>query len=78
MASLLERKPRCECCSDLRQFIKRHLDPDDSIFNTEDPAEVVEGFDSASEDGNCGVTAVEMAEYMAGLPLRDWQLDSAD
>jgi hypothetical protein len=46
---LLDRQPRCQCCSNLRQFIKRHLDPDGTIDNSEDPAEVVEGFDCVSD-----------------------------
>jgi hypothetical protein len=66
--SLLDRRPRCDCCSNLRQFIKRHLDPDETIDNSEDPAEVVEGFDCVC-DGDCGVTADEMREYIAELPL---------
>jgi hypothetical protein len=76
--SLLDRRPRCDCCSDLRQFIRRHLDPDDTLFNDEDPAKVVEGFDCAREEGDCGVTAVEMAEYLAELPEREWQKVDAD
>ena len=78
MPSLLDRKPRCDCCSNLRQFIRRHLDPDDTIFNSEDPAEVVEGFDSGHPDGDCGVNAAEMKEYLAELPLREWQKEDAD
>jgi hypothetical protein len=75
--SLLDRRPRCDCCSNLRQFIKRHLDPDGTIYNSEDPAEVVEGFDCVS-DGDCGVTVEEMREYQSDLPLRPWQLDDSE
>jgi hypothetical protein len=74
---LLDRQPRCQCRSNLRQFIKRHLDPDGTIDNSEDPAEVVESFDCVS-DGDCGVTAAEMKEYLAELPLRPWQIVNAD
>jgi hypothetical protein len=56
----------------------RHLDPDGLIDNSEDPAEVVEAFDSIREDGDCGVTAAEMKEYLAELPLREWQIDNDD
>jgi hypothetical protein len=74
--SLLDRRPRCDCCSNLRQFIGRHLDPDGTFYNSEDPAEVVEGFDCVS-DGDCGVTVDEMKEYMVELPLRPWQIEEA-
>ena len=77
MPSLLDRQPRCQCCSNLRQFIKRHLDPDGSIDNSEVPSEVLESFDCAC-DGDCGVTLQEMKEYMAELPLRPWQIEDSD
>ena len=78
MSDLLDRRPGCECCSTVRQFIKRHLDPEDIIANEEDPAEVVEEFDSAHEDGNCGITAAEIREHMKTLPLRPWQIADGD
>jgi hypothetical protein len=76
--SLLDRKPRCDCCPDLPAYIRTHLDSDDTIDNSEDPVEVVELLDSVSEGGRCGVTATEMAEYIAELSFREWQIDSAD
>jgi hypothetical protein len=67
MTSALDRRPRCECCSTLRQFIKRHIDPDGTIYNSDDAAEVVEAFDCVI-DGDCGVTTAEMREYLRELP----------
>jgi hypothetical protein len=77
MTSILDARPRCDCCPTQRAFIATHLDPDGMIDNSEDPAEVVEGFDCVREDFDCGVTIEEMREYLAELPLRPWQIVDA-
>ena len=68
VASILDARPRCECCSTKRQYIRRHIDRDRILGWSDDPAEAVEAFDSVREDFDCGVTAAEMREYLRELP----------
>jgi hypothetical protein len=69
--SLLDARPRCDCCPTQRAFIRNHIDCDRMLYNHDDPGEVVDAFDTMREDFDCGVTIAEMREYLRELPDRE-------
>jgi hypothetical protein len=66
--SLLDRRPRCDCCPTQREFIRNHIDHDHVLGWSDDPVEAVAAFDSMRDDCDCGVTPAEMREYLRELP----------
>ena len=50
-------------------YIGEYLDPQGELTSDDDAATVVENLDAVyAEDGGCGVTVEQMAEYLESLP----------
>jgi hypothetical protein len=58
--------------------LAERLHPDDTIFNSEDTAEVVEGFNCEREDPIAESPSRKCGSIWRSCPTREWQKVDAD
>jgi hypothetical protein len=59
---------QCDCCSNMAQYIREHIDPEGLTRSTDDPAETLEIFNGCfSDEGGAGLELNDVVEYLDAL-----------